>query len=155
VKKSPLNVFVGQARVGAIARSDVHVDTYLFGYRTGCSAENAVSLTMPIRVDPYDAMAGLLPIFEMNLPEGALKERLRAQFAKAIPEFDDLDLLQIVGAAQIGRLRYSPREDLDLRYRLDIAVHAQGLVGAHAGRIEAIPGSRATAGLHPQDHRQK
>ncbi|MBX5460982.1 MAG: type II toxin-antitoxin system HipA family toxin [Steroidobacteraceae bacterium] len=113
MKKPPLNVFVGKKRVGAIARSDVQADTYLFGYRPGCSDESAVSLTMPIRVDPYDAMAGLLPIFEMNLPEGALKERLRTQFAKVIPEFDDLDLLQIVGAAQIGRLRYSPSEDLD------------------------------------------
>src|SRR5258708_29520883 len=58
---------------------------------------------MPVRPDQYDAMAGLLPIFEMNLPEGALKERLRMQFAKTIPEFDDLDLLSIVGSSQIGR----------------------------------------------------
>ena len=43
---------------------------------------------------------------EMNLPEGPLRERLRVQFAKTIPEFDDLDLLQIVGTSQIGRLRY-------------------------------------------------
>jgi hypothetical protein len=25
---------------------------------------------MPVRSDQYDAMSGLLPIFEMNLPEG-------------------------------------------------------------------------------------
>jgi serine/threonine-protein kinase HipA len=47
-----------------------------------------------------------------NLPEGALKERLSHQFAKAIPEFDDLDLLSIVGSSQIGRLRYSTGEQL-------------------------------------------
>jgi serine/threonine-protein kinase HipA len=58
-------------------------------------------------------MAGLLPIFEMNLPEGALRERLRLQFAKAVPEFDDLDLLQIVGSSQIGRLCYSLQESVD------------------------------------------
>lgn len=34
------------------------------------------------------------------------------QFAKAIPEFDDLDLLAIVGSSQIGRLRYSLGEAL-------------------------------------------
>jgi serine/threonine-protein kinase HipA len=67
---------------------------------------------MPVRVDQYDARGGLLPIFEMNLPEGALRERLSNQFAKAIPEFDDLDLLSIVGSSQIGRLRYSTREQL-------------------------------------------
>jgi serine/threonine-protein kinase HipA len=65
---------------------------------------------MPVQTDPYDSMGGLLPIFEMNLPEGALREQLRIQFAKAIPEFDDLDLLQIVGSSQIGRLRFSIEE---------------------------------------------
>ena len=44
---------------------------------------------------------------------GALRERLRLQFAKTIPEFDDLDLLQIVGSSQIGRLRYSLRESIE------------------------------------------
>jgi hypothetical protein len=37
--------------------------------------------------DQYDSMNGLLPIFEMNLPEGALLEKLRNQFAKIIPQF--------------------------------------------------------------------
>jgi serine/threonine protein kinase HipA of HipAB toxin-antitoxin module len=52
-------------------------------------------------------MNGLMPIFEMNLPEGALLERLRMQFAKIIPNFDSLDLLAVVGQSQIGRLRYA------------------------------------------------
>jgi serine/threonine-protein kinase HipA len=112
VKKAALHVHAGRTAVGLLARSAVEPDTVLFGYRPGTEAAGAVSLTMPVRVDQYDAMGGLLPIFEMNLPEGALKERLRLQFAKAIPEFDDLDLLQIVGSSQIGRLRYSPLENL-------------------------------------------
>ena len=62
---------------------------------------------MPVVRDQYDSMNGLLPIFEMNLPEGALLERLRMQFAKLIPNFDDLDLLAIVGRSQIGRLRHT------------------------------------------------
>lgn len=107
MKKPPLHVFTGKHPVGALTRSDVEEDTFLFGYRESTRAENAVSLTMPVRTDQYDSMAGLLPVFEMNLPEGALRERLRLQFAKTIPEFDDLDLLQIVGSSQIGRLRYS------------------------------------------------
>jgi hypothetical protein len=40
-------------------------------------------LYLPLRSDQYDSMAGLLPVFEMNLPEGALRERLRLQFAKS------------------------------------------------------------------------
>jgi serine/threonine-protein kinase HipA len=112
VGKAALNVFAGGVRVGRLDRSDLEEDEILFTYISDCTPEFAVSLTMPVRVDQYDAMGGLLPIFEMNLPEGALRERLRNQFAKAIPEFDDLDLLSIVGSSQIGRLRYSRLEGL-------------------------------------------
>src|ERR1700731_1144829 len=112
MQKSALNVFANTERAGRLDRSGREEDTILFTYREGRPRDQAVSLTMPVRPDQYDAMAGLLPIFEMNLPEGALKERLRNQFAKAIPEFDDLDLLSIVGSSQIGRLRYSTREQL-------------------------------------------
>jgi serine/threonine-protein kinase HipA len=112
-KKPPLHVAAGHAVVGTIARSAAVPDTLLFRYRLTAAAADAVSLTMPVRPDEYDSMAGLLPIFEMNLPEGLLRERLRLEFAKAIPEFDDLDLLQIVGGSQVGRLRYSPREAVE------------------------------------------
>jgi serine/threonine-protein kinase HipA len=43
----------------------------------------------------------------MNLPEGALRERLRLAFAKATGTFDDLDLLSIVGRSQLGRVRFT------------------------------------------------
>ena len=112
MQKSALNVFANTAHAGRLDRSEREADTILFTYRERCPPKDAVSLTMPVRPDQYDAMAGLLPIFEMNLPEGALKERLRNQFAKAIPEFDDLDLLAIVGSSQIGRLRYSQQNSL-------------------------------------------
>lgn len=112
MKKPPLQVFTSSVLRGSLNRSDREPDTILFSYRQGTPSEDAVSVTMPVRADQYDSMGGLLPIFEMNLPEGALKERLRMQFAKTIPEFDDLDLLSIVGSSQIGRLRYAQREQL-------------------------------------------
>jgi serine/threonine-protein kinase HipA len=62
---------------------------------------------MPVVRDQYDSMSTVHPVFEMNLPEGALLEKLRLRFAKAIPDFDDLALLEIVGQSQIGRLRYT------------------------------------------------
>ncbi len=113
MKKGALNVFSNGAPAGRLDRSEREEDEILFTYRTECTREAAVSLTMPVRPDQYDAMGGLLPIFEMNLPEGALRERLSLQFAKAIPEFDDLDLLSLVGSSQIGRLRYSSKEQLN------------------------------------------
>ena len=78
-----------------------------FAPEPGVPLARAVSLTMPPRLASYTWPRGLLPVFEMNLPEGALRERLRRQFAKATGHFDALDLLTIVGRTQLGRLRYS------------------------------------------------
>jgi serine/threonine-protein kinase HipA len=108
VPASPkLDVYSGGRLAGTLARSQIEEDAYLFDYAEDCPVENAVSITMPVVRDQYDSTSGLLPIFEMNLPEGALLERLRSQFAKLIPNFDALDLLAIVGQSQIGRLRYA------------------------------------------------
>jgi serine/threonine-protein kinase HipA len=85
----------------------MHAGEFLFEYLSSCSKQDAVSLTMPVVRDQYDSMNTVPPIFEMNLPEGALLEKLRLRFAKAIPNFDDLHLLEIVGQSQIGRLRYA------------------------------------------------
>jgi serine/threonine-protein kinase HipA len=54
---------------------------------------------------------GLSPIFEMNLPEGVLRERLRLAFAKATGSFDDFDLLGIIGRSQVGRIRYTGQKE--------------------------------------------
>jgi serine/threonine-protein kinase HipA len=78
-----------------------------FAYDPQAAIERAVSVTMPVRVQSWDARFGLAPIFEMNLPEGALRARLIRMFAKAAGRFDDLDLLSVVGRTQIGRLRFS------------------------------------------------
>jgi serine/threonine-protein kinase HipA len=85
-----------------------------FAYDPKAEAERAVSITMPVRVASWDVEYGLHPIFEMNMPEGVLREQLRASFAKALGAFDEFDLLSIVGRSQLGRLRYTaPDADLD------------------------------------------
>jgi serine/threonine-protein kinase HipA len=62
---------------------------------------------MPVRLPSWSVPFGLPPVFEMNLPEGFLRERLRLAFAKATGSFDELDLLSIVGRSQVGRIRYT------------------------------------------------
>jgi serine/threonine-protein kinase HipA len=62
---------------------------------------------MPVRLPFWSVAFGLLPIFEMNLPEGFLRERLRLAFAKATGTFDEFDLLAVVGRSQVGRIRYT------------------------------------------------
>src|SRR5208283_2373009 len=78
-----------------------------FVYEPGAAPERAASVTMPVRLASWETPYGVAPIFEMNLPEGALRERLRLAFAKATGTFDDLDLLAIVGRSQVGRIRYT------------------------------------------------
>lgn len=102
-----LDVFAAGRLSGVLQRSDIEPDAFLFGYAGDCPATAAVSLTMPVVRDQYDSMGRLHPIFEMNLPEGMLRERLQRTFGKAVPNFDDLALLSIVGRSQIGRLRYA------------------------------------------------
>ncbi len=82
-----------------------------FVYQHGAPLQRAVSVTMPVRLPSWDMQFGLPPIFEMNLPEGVLRERLRLSFAKATGTFDELDLLAIVGRSQIGRVRYTGQKE--------------------------------------------
>lgn len=84
-----------------------------FVYTPGVEPDRAVSVTMPVQLASWDTVLGIAPIFEMNLPEGALKERLRLAFAKATGTFDELDLLGVVGRSQMGRVRYTG-EDAEL-----------------------------------------
>src|ERR1039457_18498 len=78
-----------------------------FAYLPETVPKRAVSVTMPVRLPSWDVPFSLAPIFEMNLPEGALRGRLRLAFAKATGTVDDFDLLAIVGRSQVGRIRYT------------------------------------------------
>ncbi|MGD0364854.1 MAG: type II toxin-antitoxin system HipA family toxin [Bryobacteraceae bacterium] len=78
-----------------------------FAYLPATPEARAVSVTMPVRLPSWTVPLGLAPIFEMNLPEGLLRERLRLAFAKATGSFDEFDLLSIVGRSQVGRIRYT------------------------------------------------
>ena len=106
-----IKVWTDAAEAGLLDRFGARGST--FAYQTNAPPLRSVSVTMPVRVPSYNVPFGLPPIFEMNLPEGVLRERLRLAFAKATGTFDDFDLLGIVGRSQVGRIRYtSAHEDL-------------------------------------------
>ena len=104
-----IKVWTDAAEAGMLDRHNARGSTFV--YQPGVATERAVSVTMNVRTSSYDAPLGLLPIFEMNLPEGALRERLRLAFAKATGTFDDFDLLSIVGRSQVGRIRYTGEKE--------------------------------------------
>lgn len=98
-----MNVFANYAHAGALGRTGENVR---FSYQREAGPEQTVSLTMPLNETPYLAPPGEIhPIFDMNLPEGALHEAIRRMFLKVLPEIDKLTMLQITGRSQIGRLR--------------------------------------------------
>jgi serine/threonine-protein kinase HipA len=100
-----IKVWTDAAESGLLDRHGERGGT--FAYLPDTPAARAVSLTMPVRLPSWSVPFGLPPIFEMNLPEGFLRERLRLAFAKATGSFDEFDLLSIVGRSQIGRIRYT------------------------------------------------
>ncbi len=100
-----IRVWSDGARAGMLDRLGPKGTT--LAYDPEAPSDRAISVTMPVRVQSWDSQFNLLPILEMNLPEGALRERLTRRFAKATGTFDDFDLLGVIGRTQIGRIRYS------------------------------------------------
>jgi len=97
-----LAVWNSGKRVGILGQND----NYFFNYLPDTPVEHLVSLTMPYRLQSWVSERELHPIFQMNLPEGALREAIRNAFAKVMV-VDDIALLRITGGNQIGRNRFS------------------------------------------------
>jgi serine/threonine-protein kinase HipA len=104
-----IRIWTDAAEAGLLDRLGARGSTFL--YQPGAPAARGVSVTMPVRMPSWDLTYGLPPIFEMNLPEGVLRERLRLAFAKATGSFDEFDLLAIIGRSQVGRIRYTGEKE--------------------------------------------
>jgi serine/threonine-protein kinase HipA len=100
---SSLAVWVADKQSGLLAR-ELRKE-YVFAYVQDAEALNQVSLTMPVRLASWMSRE-LHPVFQMNLPEGALLEAIRRSIAKIIGE-DDLSILRVTGGNQVGRNRFS------------------------------------------------
>jgi serine/threonine-protein kinase HipA len=92
-----LTVWIDALLTGSLAQEGKR--KYVFGYDK--DVEEAVSLTMPVRLESW-VSPELHPVFQMNLPEGALLEAIRRAIAKIIGD-DELSILQATGGNQIGR----------------------------------------------------
>src|ERR1035437_7010800 len=165
-----IKVWTDTAEAGLLDRFGARGSTFV--YQPGVSSVRAVSVTMPVRLPSWDIQYGLPPIFEMNLPEGVLRERLRLAFAKATGTFDDFDLLGIVGRSQVGRIRYTgdkeqlhedvPFQSIDeilekrrggelFRYLLDKFASFSGISGVQPKIL--VRDEAASASLSKADHR--
>jgi len=124
-----IKVWTDSQEAGMLDRSGERGSS--FAYTPEAPPMRAVSVTMPVRFPSWDIRFGLPPIFEMNLPEGVLRERLRLAFAKATGTFDEYDLLGVVGRSQVGRIRYTGQreqlqEDVPFQSVDEILEHRRG-----------------------------
>ncbi len=100
-----LAVWADTSRAGLLDRSPDQRQ-YVFSYAPNADSPYAqVSLTMPVRLESWLSRE-IHPVFQMNLPEGALLEAIRRAIAKLAGN-DDLTLLRVTGGNQIGRNRYA------------------------------------------------
>jgi len=100
-----LRVWVDDRPVG---RLDKFERGSTFVYDPDVDPAYAVSLTMPVRTASYDSDADLLPVFDTNLPEGRLRERIESGLRKAHGRVDPIDILRMTGRNQIGRIKVLP-----------------------------------------------
>ena len=96
-----VDVFVNRQFAGRLARTQAR-----HGFTYGLNAPEALSLTMPLRLESYIYEQGLHPLFQMNLPEGYLRQAIERAAAKHYGS-DDMTFLTLLGNHQIGRLRYT------------------------------------------------
>lgn len=81
---------------------------YVFHYDQAATANNFISLTMPVRARSYEHPQ-LLPIFDMHLPEGYLLAVIQRHFAKVIGN-DALSILGLLAPGIRGRLQYQKNQ---------------------------------------------
>ena len=98
-----LAVWAGGVHAGLLARERRY--EHVFAYRTDAPEAAQVSLTMPVRLASWQSR-DLHPIFQMNLPEGALLEAIRRAIAKIVGD-DNFAVLRVTGGNQVGRNRFS------------------------------------------------
>lgn len=107
-----LKVYINKTHSGNLLFED---EKYVFNYLE--DAKNIVSLTMPIRSASWDSKK-LHPVFQMNMPEGALKDAIRNHFAK-IQTMDDINMLKLIGPYMLGRVKFEKVVEETERLELD------------------------------------
>lgn len=91
----------------AVAKLYRDRDEYVLSYLPETDPADFVSLTMPVRAEPWRWPRDLHPFFRQNLPEGYLLSIIREEFGPLL-DGTDLSLLAVVGGMGIGRVTVTP-----------------------------------------------
>jgi serine/threonine-protein kinase HipA len=106
-----LNVFVHGKPVATLSSADGL--EHSLTYRHDATADDFVSLLMPVQPRSWVWPGGLHPFFQVSLPEGFLLSILKQEVGPHLGA-RPLDLLAIVGRNTIGRVQVAAGETLSL-----------------------------------------
>lgn len=112
MNKDNLKVYVNKSYTG-----DIFLENENYAFNYDFMAQNVVSLTMPIRNSSWLSKK-LHPIFQMNMPEGALKDVIISHFSK-LQTMDDINLLKLIGPYMLGRVKFEKIVDENEKIELD------------------------------------
>ena len=112
MNENSLNVYVNKDLCGKLSFEE---ENYVFNYAD--NASSIVSLTMPIRKASWNTKK-LHPVFEMNMPEGSLKEAIKNHFAK-LQNMDDINFLKLIGPYMLGRIKFNEIKEQEDALALD------------------------------------
>lgn len=112
MNKDNLKVYINKSYAG-----DVFLENEKYSFNYDSNAQNIVSLTMPIRNTSWISKK-LHPIFQMNMPEGALKEVIINHFSK-LQTMDDINILRLIGPYMLGRVKFEKIIDENEKIQLE------------------------------------
>jgi len=98
-----------QVRGRTVAKLYRERDEYVLAYLPDTDPTDFISLTMPVRSEPWRWPRDLHPFFRQNLPEGYLLGVIREEFGPLL-DGTDLSLLVVVGGMGIGRVTVTPED---------------------------------------------
>lgn len=99
-----LDVYVKNKKVATLVKE---YPNFVLTYLPDATADDFVSLSMPVRAESWVSVAKLHPFFEINLPEGERRRLISETFGKAIAS-EDMSLLSLSGSDTIGRVAIVP-----------------------------------------------
>ncbi len=102
-----LAIFVENILAGNLEQEN---SEFIFTYNSNAEKNSFISLTMPVRAKSFSSFK-LLPIFEMNLPEGYLLSIIKRHFSKMVGG-DDFAILQLMANSVNGRVHYKDNASL-------------------------------------------
>jgi serine/threonine-protein kinase HipA len=123
-------VFNNSKPIGVLDRSALEPDCYVFTYLPTATPADAASLLMPVGPDQFKIYRDLHPIFQSNIPEGYLLEKITEMLRGTAAYPDQFSVLQVIGHSQIGRLRFSENPD-----------HVEEAPNLHLSALLAKPGT--------------